>query len=116
MRDPRPFRNRNLLDFLCAVAAVQEAPQIPLSRAAGLDPFGLDMAVGMAMRQGFIHPIGKGRYFVTRQGVAWATGQLAQARAMLALEGRALRPERPRPDMTKRTHGGRSDILIPAPM
>ena len=116
MRERRGFRNRNLLDFLCAVAAVQEAPEVPLAHAAGLDPFGLDMAVGMALRQGFIHPVAAGRYIVTRQGIGWATGQLAQARAMLALEGRALRPERPRPEMTKRPLGGRPEVLIPAPM
>lgn len=91
----RAFRNRNLLDFLCAVAAVQDAPEMPLGRAAGLDPFGLDIAVGMALRLGFIHPVGKGRYIVTRQGMVWATGQLAHARALLALQDRAHRDEGP---------------------
>ena len=116
MRERLGFRNRNLLDFLCAVAAVQEAPAVPLAHAAGLDPFGLDMALGMALRQGFIHPVATGRYIVTRQGIGWATGQLTHARAMLALEGRALRPERPRQEMTKRPHGDRPEVLIPAPM
>lgn len=89
MRERPGFRNRALLDFVCAVAAVQEAPEISLGRAAGLDLYGLDMAVGMALRQGFIHPVATGRYIVTRQGIAWACGQLVQARAMLALEARA---------------------------
>ena len=100
MRERRGFRNRALLDFVCAVAAVQEAPEIPLGRAAGLDPYGLDMAVGMALRHGFIHPVAPGRYIVTLQGLGWASAQLAQARALLALETRALRPAVP--DMKRR--------------
>jgi hypothetical protein len=91
----RAFRNRNLLDFLCAVAAVQDMPEAALGHATGLDPYGLDMAVGMALRLGFIHPVGKCRFIVTRQGVVWATGQLAHARALLALQDRAHRDEGP---------------------
>lgn len=116
MRERRGFRNRNLLDFLCAVASVQEAPDLPLAHAAGLDPFGLDMAVGMALRRGFIHPVAAGRHIVTRQGIGWATGQLAQARAMLALEAGALRPDRAPQEMTRRPSCGRPEILIPAPV
>lgn len=116
MRERPGFRNRALLDFVCAVAAVQEASEIPLAHAAGLDPYGLDMAVGMARQAGLIHPVAPGRYIVTRQGIAWASAQLVQARALLALEARALRPDRPRLDMTKRPLGGRPETLIPAPM
>lgn len=116
MRERRGFRNRNLLDFLCAIAAVQEAPDLPLAHAAGLDPFGLDMAVGMALRLGFIHPVATGCYIVNQQGIGWATGQLTQARAMLALEARALRPARPPQEMTRRPSCGCPEILNPAPV
>ncbi len=86
--DLSTLKNPRLLDFLQAVAAVQENPQVPLRALTGFDSLETNIAVATAMRLGLLKSAGGGHLALTETGLEWALAQLLPGRALYILKGR----------------------------
>lgn len=83
--DLSTLKNPMLLDFVVAVANVQENPSLSLRVLTGLDHLEINIATATALEFGVVHRAPAGGLTVTQAGLEWAAAILAPSRAIFNL-------------------------------